>query len=986
MNYESKAQCENFPIGVSATNFNCDFEDGELCLHLDVDLLDPLSECLDYVIELEFEEGDFDYTSLGQGAGEFELVSMPGDPVILRSSDLPFYVGIISSVCIEGSVQTPGMTIEYRVINPNTSDIVTSGTIQPDQEIVVGSPNTNTLLSSAIGPGGLLPLNLSQDQAQAVVIEGTLIVDRNYVFGSSIFSQSGAYNNIRMGEDAEIIVKSSNYLGMLYSNVYSCGQWNGIKVEGDAIFDLFRSEISDAATAIEMLDLATIRLRGSTFKENNVGIGSYGQNPKNLEIEFFGTSYEPNEFLDGNEGIHLEYSSDLLVGANTTIRNMDENGIYLDHTNLSMLNSWIFDSNRGILAQSYTLGVGFIDIANGSGISNCNEGITTAGYQTVNIENSSIGYNGFGIRRFEMRNSEANILNNVMLGNDLDVAVYGHSYTRGNIKDNRLEGENNVYLSGNVGVNTWVVENNTIKSGDVGRSVLFNNMSNGRIKKNQFTSEGSQGIIINGGSYNFVIGNTIIYDALNSSKWAISVQNCDLTWIQCNEINDFQEGVRIRGNCSGSDVIGNDLYAENGLQYGLPSQGFANTGEQVRNGNKFLMSTPSTPRANNYSMADIARNNRYIVASNNTQGNAYYPYFQASIFNWFEPDGWGDYDCGPIIVGPVAPPKDFLSAFLSIDTLLDTISYEYGVDVGFGVALKQYLYGQRADSVYQLDEYQAFTDSTEYEDALLLGDVIYDFEQLLESVAISDSVYEVWSSNFETHLHDLRELFVMDSTTTIDSSIYNSAVYASLKDSISTMQDDMAVLLQSSQEVLDNDLPILQSSLQSLTNLETDAAAYTKDIYLIAMDFLKSSFVDFTSAQKNTIRNISEHCMYKYESSVALARSLRVRFDTLIDYSAFDNACSDNEVNLRGTENEPKIGSLTVSPNPAVNEIQVTRMHGEEREEYRIYNTQGVLVDQFIIAEKVQRHQLFIGHLPSGMYWIKSNSQNRQSHATFIKP
>jgi hypothetical protein len=91
-------------------------------------------------------------------------------------------------------------------------------------------------------------------------------------------------------------------------------------------------------------------------------------------------------------------------------------------------------------------------------------------------------------------------------------------------------------------------------------------------------------------------------------------------------------------------------------------------------------------------------------------------------------------------------------------------------------------------------------------------------------------------------------------------------------------------------------------------------------------------------------------------------------------------------VNLRGTENEPKIGSLTVSPNPAVNEIQVTRKHGEEREEYRIYNTQGVLVDQFIIAEKVQRHQLFIGHLPSGMYWIKSNSQNRQSHATFIKP
>ncbi len=246
MIYEGKAQCENFPIGVSATKFNCDFENGELCLHMSVDLLDPLDECLDCVIEVEFEEGAFIYTDLGQGIGEFELVSQQGDPVILRSSELPLDSGVISSVCMEGLVQTPGMSVEYRVINPGTNHIVSSGTIQPDQETVIGSPNTNTLLSSVVSSLDLLPAFLAANQAQSVVIEGTLIVDMDYVFGSSLFSQSGAYNNIRMGGEAEIIVKSGNTLTMLYSDVYSCGEWNGITVEEGAIFNMVSSEILDA--------------------------------------------------------------------------------------------------------------------------------------------------------------------------------------------------------------------------------------------------------------------------------------------------------------------------------------------------------------------------------------------------------------------------------------------------------------------------------------------------------------------------------------------------------------------------------------------------------------------------------------------------------------------------------------------------------------------------------------------------------------------
>ncbi|NBC03181.1 MAG: T9SS type A sorting domain-containing protein [Bacteroidetes bacterium] len=980
------AQCDFYDIGISTSNFSCQNKYGEVCFSINLDLVD-FNDCDDQILEVTFPRGSFLYTSLG----EFEVVSnSTDDEVILQLDPIPAITHAVITVCFEGLVQTPGTTMDYSIYDPqDPSQIVNDGTIILEPAITIGSPNTTTLVSDAINNGDLLPPFNALTIPQRVRIEGTLKIDQDYAFSSPFDGQN---SSLQMGHDAEIVVEPNKELILNRAQIYSCTKWKGIDLSEPSTLKSYANTIKNAEVAVELKDQTVLFSNGNVFKYNDISIASFGSQYKDIELNLInGLSYTRNKFTDGNRAIHLENTSPFIASyPSTNIESMNEVGIYLLNTSADLSEIIIKDSgDAGIVSNNpKSLGI-FVNLIE-SDIVDCDYGMLLNDYHFSEIGTSKIEDCSVGILAFDGLNATTDIHNNTFDNNATALLNFCNANTTGTIFDNEFtQNKNEALLFGNGGKNKWATQYNffdthqTLSSSTA--TITYNNMNSGRIFKNNILSRNKSAISVTGGTFNTVVRNILFEEEDNSSELGISIKNSDLNLIKCNDIYDYQRGLDIRGNCAGTDVIGNGLYADNGLQYGMPSQGFANTGEQIRKGNKFLLSAESDPKAYNYSMADVARNNRYIVASNNTQGNAYYPYFVTSIDDWFLPNGWGDFQCPSGILGPQTRFEDYLSAFESNDDILDTISYEYGSDVAFGVALKQYLYGQRLDSVYQLDEYQAFTDSTEYEDALLLGDVIYDFEQLLESVAISDSVYEVWSSNFETHLHDLRELFVMDSTTTIDSSIYNSAVYASLKDSISTMQDDMAFLLQSSQEVLDNDLPILQSSLQSLTNLETDAAAYTKDIYLIAMDFLKSSFVDFTSAQKNTIRNISEHCMYKYESSVALARSLRVRFDTLIDYSAFDNACSDNEVNLRGTENEPKIGSLTVSPNPAVNEIQVTRMHGEEREEYRIYNTQGVLVDQFIIAEKVQRHQLFIGHLPSGMYWIKSNSQNRQSHATFIK-
>lgn len=136
---------------------------------------------------------------------------------------------------------------------------------------------------------------------------------------------------------------------------------------------------------------------------------------------------------------------------------------------------------------------------------------------------------------------------------------------------------------------------------------------------------------------------------------------------------------------------------------------------------------------------------------------------------------------------------------------------------------------------------------------------------------------------------------------------------------------------------------------------------------------------------------VSELCMYKYESSVALARSLRSHFDQKEDYSENDDLCDSSGVQYRSDRSDKyeksglEVTTLVVAPNPAEDQIQVTRNKTDAEERFEVYNTQGVIVDQFSMPGEVSSHQINIDHLPSGMYWIKSAGQDKLQYATFIK-
>ena len=96
-------------------------------------------------------------------------------------------------------------------------------------------------------------------------LQGTLIIDENYSFGNV---------EMRMGEDAKIIVKSGKILTVSdKSYLYSCSKmWKGIDLESGSNLDFRNNTIEDALYAITLHNNDIINIKDNTFRKNWTGI------------------------------------------------------------------------------------------------------------------------------------------------------------------------------------------------------------------------------------------------------------------------------------------------------------------------------------------------------------------------------------------------------------------------------------------------------------------------------------------------------------------------------------------------------------------------------------------------------------------------------------------------------------------------------------------------------------------------------------------
>ena len=174
-------------------------------------------------MEIEFPTGDFIYVDLGP----YSVVLENTTTTILRS-DIFLNPDLVFSACLTGLIQVPGTVFTYRIIHPVTGHIVTEDTFLLDDHISVGSTGGSIPLSQLIASQDLLPASLALTQSQSISIEGTLVIDQDYSFGSA-----GLFiaNNINLRDDASIVVNPNINLEVYRGVIYGCeNRWDRIKV------------------------------------------------------------------------------------------------------------------------------------------------------------------------------------------------------------------------------------------------------------------------------------------------------------------------------------------------------------------------------------------------------------------------------------------------------------------------------------------------------------------------------------------------------------------------------------------------------------------------------------------------------------------------------------------------------------------------------------------------------------------------------------
>jgi hypothetical protein len=188
---------------------------GTICIETSYDWLTGPT-CTDYVYEIEYPTGAFIYTNLG----DFALYNQNNQITKLRCTPSIFPDTEIFS-CLEGLIQIPNTTFTFRIVNQNDpNDIIATKTFQLETSNVIGTTGQQTLLSNAIANGDLLQPNQAAIQGQNIVINGELIVDKDYSFNTSI--NGGNKNSITMGPNAKITVLPGISLGIIYADIFAC--------------------------------------------------------------------------------------------------------------------------------------------------------------------------------------------------------------------------------------------------------------------------------------------------------------------------------------------------------------------------------------------------------------------------------------------------------------------------------------------------------------------------------------------------------------------------------------------------------------------------------------------------------------------------------------------------------------------------------------------------------------------------------------------
>lgn len=222
--------------------------------------------------------------------------------------------------------------------------------------------------------------------------------------------------------------------------------------------------------------------------------------------------------------------------------------------------------------------------------------------------------------------------------------------------NNSPVGIGGIILSNVIGAKGSRVDNNSIQVdyGENGLTLL--SVENMQVKENTISDDGNvntfTALHAAGGKNLFISCNQLSsqYDNIFSATGdthGLRIGNVVQSVINCNSISDAERGIRVFGNCSGTQIRGNTLDEHlMGVEYGYntPLANYANTGIQEYNGNQWLSSYDPVQGEFGAKHNDLQNYNfsRFIV--NDTEGAVFTTVSSLSDFV-FEDDGQSNFGC-----------------------------------------------------------------------------------------------------------------------------------------------------------------------------------------------------------------------------------------------------------------------------------------------------------------------------------------------------
>lgn len=972
----AQGNCNNYGYYIDLDGFVCGNGIGQICFVTSANWMN-YNTCGDYVIELEYPTGSFIYTELG----DFYLYSEGNGKTVLRHEPQVVSEGSVHG-CLEGVLQVPGTVFTLRIVWPtNPNDVLSTTTFQLDAAANIGAPGQTTLVSAAIGSQQLLPYNQAQTTGQTVVIEGTLLIDEEYGFGSS---WGGVESEVILKPGARIEVANGIHFGTFHADIHGCEDtWDRILLHPSSSFTAIETTVQDAAVAVEMEGKSSLTIGNVAMSNNNVGIGAYGPAMKPINLTILSSIFEGCTIQKGQEGCHFENVSFADLSGNLRIQKMTANGVYLDNTDMNGYYLSFYQCPIGInsATPNRTLTVDHCEFGNGEG------GIRAIGALDMDVTHCFFhNLSSYGIGRGSGVSGEHSTIEyNVMAECASDVLAVVQPSTA-EIQFNELAADQtNVGVWGyGVGSHQWAVQHNesmyTGLFNDNGYNVSFVNVRNGLIFKNDYALSSLYNFAVSGGS-----GVKIGYN-VNATSFADNIRfnASPSSLIYCNS-TDGNTGLTFLNDCSGAIVRGNQMTGSSyNLAYGEPGSVFASTGPQPYKGNMFDLSSDANPKAIHYSAAGIAQQDQYLVGFlSGMKGTALYPYFTSAFDKWFwrNENGPVDYQCPPGVAGEDPKGEGLKREIQNHTDLLDAgVEGLYGAEVAFDVQLKLF---RALSELQKIEPLSAKAQNWYTRLATSPVASFIAFEQALQNASTLSASEASQTAQLNQEIRAIKADFSTVSWQNFDKmkevvtiNPVQKALYDNKVNALKAKSAALESILGARRQNLLSQLNRLDALNAGISGLQTTSSKNLKTVNTLLLRRMSAQFEGYTAQELQTLSSIANQCASIGGEGVFSARALLT--ETNMTVSTYHDDCLSGIV--RREAPVMASGALSIAPNPVADLATILLPEGRNYSMLVVFDLAGRQVQQINLTEGQMTAGISTAALSPGLYFLAP--QGRLAEAT----